>query len=226
MPRRILKAVLRLVRWVFGLFIGFFVACTLLLALYGVVDPPITTVQLQRSIEAGIRGESPVFRRDQVSRNAIAPSLGNAVVAAEDGRFYDHPGIDFEAIEQAIEDNRTRRRARGGSTITQQLVKNLFLTTHSNYVRKALELPLALIADLILSKERQLTLYMNNVEWGPGLFGAESAARHHLGKAAADLSRTDAAGLASLLPAPRKRTIGNSAWYRTIILQRMAQMGY
>lgn len=213
-------------KWVLRAVVGYFALCTLLLCLYGFVDPPVTVVQIQLSVESLLAGESPWFTRDQVAREEIAPALGHAVVAAEDGRFYEHPGVDFEAIQQALEDNETRRRARGGSTITQQLVKNLFMTTHSSYVRKAFEIPLALIADVLVSKERQLTLYLNNAEWGPGVYGAEAAARHHFDKPAARLSRTDAAGLASLLPSPRRRTISNAAWYRTIILQRMSQMGY
>ena len=224
--RRLVRAPWVVVKWLIRLVIGYFALCTLLLCLYGFLDPPVTVVQIQLSIQWLLAGDSPWFSRDQVSRDEIAPALGHAVVAAEDGRFFEHPGVDFEAIREALEDNENRRRARGGSTITQQLDKNLFMTTHSSYLRKAFELPLALIADVLLSKERQLTLYMNNAEWGPGIYGAEAASRHHFDKSAARLSRTDAAGLASLLPSPRRRTISNAAWYRTIILQRMNQMGY
>jgi monofunctional biosynthetic peptidoglycan transglycosylase len=114
---------------------------------------------------------------------------------------------------------------RGGSTITQQLVKNLFMTTHSAWLRKALELPLAYMAEAVLSKERILELYLNVIEWGDGVFGAEAAALHHYGTSAAALDRERAAGLAACIPDPLRRTPPHMQRYRAIILERMEQTG-
>jgi monofunctional biosynthetic peptidoglycan transglycosylase len=224
--RRLVRRALRVLRWIAYGAAGYLALCLLLLLLYTVVPPPFTGVRLQRRIERLFSGESPRLRSTRLPVDEIDPDLLNAVVAAEDGRFYVHHGLDPHAIREAIEDNRRRGRPRGGSTITQQLVKNLFMTTRGGWLRKAFEVPLALAADLVLSKRRQLELYLNVVEWGPGVFGAEEAARYHYGKSARNLTREEAAGLAALLPAPRTRTVARTGWYRTIILQRMRQMGY
>ncbi|SRR5690606_5785074 len=206
---------------------GYYVVCSILLVAYNFIFPPLTGVQLQRAIEYLIHGERIVFSYDPVQASAISPHLRNAVVAAEDGRFYEHWGVDWQAIQEAVEDNVRRGRVhRGGSTITQQLVKNLFMTTHSSFVRKAFEVPLTLLAELLLSKERILTLYLNVIEWGRGVYGAEAAARHYYGISAADLGRSQSASLAAVIPNPRKRTPGAMGWYRDIILRRMSQMGY
>ena len=200
----------------------FYGLCALCLFAYNWIDPPTTMVQMQRRVEA-FSEETPYEKRywptDQISEH-----LPHAVVAAEDGRFFEHGGIDWEAIEKALEDTEGGRR-RGGSTITQQLVKNLFLTTHSAYWRKALELPLTYLAELLLPKERILTLYLNVVEWGRGVYGAEAAAQHHYSVPAAQLSRYQAAALAACLPNPLERTPQTIGWYTEIILTRMGQMG-
>lgn len=203
-------------------FYGFCIGCLLLLRL---VDPPTTTVQLQRRIEAFWHDADYEKRYTPVALDAIDDDLEHAVVAAEDGRFYQHHGVDWEAVGEALEDTRNGRR-RGGSTITQQLVKNLFLTTHSTYLRKALELPLAYLADALLPKERILELYLNVIEWGIGVYGAEAAAQYYFGRSAAQLTRYQAASLAAVIPNPRLRTPGGMDWYTRIILRRMAQMGW
>ncbi len=197
------------------------------LVIYNVVPPPITGVQAQRLIESVFEeGEvRHVYR--PVFASSLSPHLRHAVVAAEDARFYEHFGIDPEAIREAIEDNQRRgTRRRGGSTITQQLVKNLFMTTHRSYVLKAMEVPLALVAEVVLPKERILTLYLNVVEWDRGVYGAEAAARHYYGVAAIDLSRHQAAALAACLPNPHDRSPHSMGWYTNIILRRMTQMGW
>src|SRR5690554_4868810 len=196
------------------------------LVLYNVIPPPITGVQIQRLVES--IGEDEPFRHyyRPVGEGSMSPSIRRAVVAAEDGRFYQHAGLDLDAIRDAMDENRQGRRTRGGSTITQQLVKNLFMTTHRSYLRKALEVPLALIAELVLPKERILTLYLNVVEWDRGVYGAEAAARHYYGISASELSRHQAASLAACLPNPRERSPQSMGWYISIILTRMSQMGW
>jgi monofunctional biosynthetic peptidoglycan transglycosylase len=201
---------------------GYYVACGLLLVTYVFVDPPTTGVQVERRIESWLAGRDYVKRYEPRPLASISDQLERAVVAAEDGRFYEHRGVDWQAIREAAEDNRRHGRTwRGGSTITQQLVKNLFMTTHSAWLRKVLELPLAYIAELVLSKERILELYLNVIEWGDGVYGAEAAARHHYGVGAAGLDREQAAGLAACIPDPRRRTPQRMQRYRAIILERM-----
>lgn len=206
--------------WIFGIFYG---GCAIALVAYLFVDPWTTGVQIQRRLEA----DAPYEKRyEPRPLSALDEALPLAVVAAEDTRFFQHNGIDWEAIGEAIEENRDGdAERRGGSSITQQLVKNLFLTTHSTYFRKALELPLTYMAELILSKRRILELYLNVIEWGPGIYGAEAAAQHHYGQSATQLTRYQAAALAACIPNPRVRHPQTVGWYRDIILSRMEILG-
>jgi monofunctional biosynthetic peptidoglycan transglycosylase len=191
------------------------------------VDPWFTGVQAQRRVESWFAAGRYQKRYTPVAIARISPHLRHAVVAAEDGRFYQHWGIDWAELGKVTEKGMdTRRPLRGASTITQQLVKNLFFTTHRNPVRKVAEFGLAPAAELVLGKERILELYLNSVEWGPGVFGAEAAARYHYGVGAGALSRDQAARLAACLPAPRRRRPAAMHQYGAIILDRMAQMGW
>lgn len=188
------------------------------------VDPPFTIVHLQRRVEAFWERE-PYFKRYRfVPLERISPHLRHAVIAAEDGRFYLHRGIDWEEIRKVWEQEIPRGRLRGVSTITQQLVKNLFLTTYP--IRKPAEFVLAPAAERILSKERILELYLNVVEWGRGIYGAEAAARHYYGIPAARLDREQAARLAACLPAPRTRRPEKMDSLSAEILERMSRMGW
>jgi len=206
--------------------VGYFLVCTLLLFAYRRFDPPTTGVQVQRRIESLFAEGAYRKRYRPVPYARISPHLVHAVVAAEDTRFYEHGGIDWQAIGEAIEDTR-RGRPRGGSTLSQQLAKNLFLTTHSRLWRKTLEVPLTYLTEAVLSKERILELYLNVAEWGPtGVFGAEAAARQHYGVSASALTREQASRLAACLPAPRRRVPQRMDQYAAIIERRMAQMGW
>lgn len=221
---RALRAIFALI---VALIVTYFGVCTVCLALYNVIDPPTTGVQIQRRIESLFEEEAYAKRYDPVPRSQISNHLAHAVVAAEDGRFYEHGGVDWEAVRKAMEDNRRRGTTwRGGSTITQQLVKNLFQTTHSSFVRKAFELPLTYLAELLLSKERLLTLYLNVIEMDRGVYGAEAAAQHYYGTAASRLSRYQAASLAAVIPNPRARSPQRMGSYTNTILTRMRQMGW
>lgn len=207
--------------------IGYFVACTLLLVAYRWVPPPATTVQLQRAVEAALAGEPLRYHYSPVGESEQDDDIRHAVVASEDARFYTHHGFDWEEVRRAREDAERRGRPmRGASTLTQQLVKNLFLTTHRSWARKAAEVPLTLLAELILPKDRILTLYLNVAEWGPGVFGIEAAADHHYGVSADNLSRDRAARLAALLPAPLERSPQNMGRTASRIETRMRQMGW
>jgi monofunctional biosynthetic peptidoglycan transglycosylase len=207
---------------------GFYgITLTLLLA-YRFVPPPITGVQVQRWVGALLSREPYDFRRQWVPLASLPASVGRAVVASEDTRFYDHSGFDFAEQEKADASAATRKRGRrGASTITQQLVKNLFFTTHRSYVRKALEITLTPAAELLLGKRRILELYLNEIEWGPGgVFGIEAGAQRWYRQPAARLSREQSARLAALVPAPRRRTLANTGWYANVVLTRMGQMGW
>lgn len=210
-----------------GLLTTYLGVCTGALLIYTQYDPPITGIQAQRHLEAVVDGTSYTPRVSPVPLSNISDHLEHAVVAAEDARFFTHHGIDWIAIQEAMEDNLERGTLwRGGSTLTQQLVKNLFMTTHSTLLRKGLEVPLTYLADLILTKDRILELYLNVVEWGPGVYGAEAAARHHYGTSAAQLSRYRAAALAACLPNPRVRSPQRMTRYTYTILARMQQHGW
>ncbi|MCC6888124.1 MAG: monofunctional biosynthetic peptidoglycan transglycosylase [Hyphomicrobiales bacterium] len=170
--------------------------------LYRFVDP-ISTVMAWR-FATGQRVEHRF-----VALERMAPSLPRTVIAAEDGGFCAHRGVDWRALHEAFREAGALAQMRGGSSITQQLAKNLFLWPGRSFVRKVLEFPLAIWIDLVLPKRRILELYLNVAEWGPdGQFGAEAAARHAFGKSARQISPREAALLAAILPAPRARSAG------------------
>ena len=214
---------LRLALFLFG---GYYLLCVLLLVLFRFVQPPTTGVQTQRRIEALLTGEEYDKDRRLVALEALPRHVGRAVVAAEDGRFWSHNGFDWQEMRNASRDAAGGIRIRGASTITQQLMKNLFGCTCRNPVRKIYDLTLTPPAELILGKDRIMELYINHIEWGPGVFGIDAGARHHYGIGARSLSRTQAAGLAALLPNPLRRTPRNTPQYRSEILRRMSARGW
>jgi monofunctional biosynthetic peptidoglycan transglycosylase len=191
------------------------------------VDPITTGVQAQRRLEAWFAWTDYDKRSEWVPLDRISPNLQHAVIAAEDGRFYQHHGIDWEQVQLVMEESLEEGEIpRGASTITQQLVKNLFFTTHRNPLRKAAEYTLAPMASFILGKRRVLELYLNIVEWGPGVWGAEAAAKYHYKTKAARLTRDQGARLAACLPNPRRRRPAAMNRYSSIIEGRMAVLGW
>src|SRR5450830_581435 len=164
------------------------------------VGQPVSTVMLWRQL-TGAR-----MQRTYVPLSRISPALALVVIVAEDGRFCSHHGVDFAEIRDALADADDLEDVRGGSTITQQVAKNLFLWPGRSWLRKALEFPLALWIDLVLSKRRILEIYLNIAEWGPnGEFGVEAGSRRAFGKSARDLAGYQAGLLAGVLPSPAKR---------------------
>jgi monofunctional glycosyltransferase len=214
------------VRWlVIGVALLWLLAALTLLAARW-IDPPTTAVQVQRRLQAWIQ-HTPYHERYQfIPLNQFSPDLRHAVVAAEDARFYQHHGFDWHEIQIAAEDDLDGGRYRGASTITQQLVKNLFFGTSRSVLRKAAEFTLVPVAEFVLGKQRILEIYLNVVEWGPGIYGAESASRYYYGTAARNLGRQQAARLAAILPAPLKRRPERMNDYSARILERMRQMGW
>ena len=190
------------------------------------IDPPTTAVHMQRRIQAWIHRRPYRERYTFVPLSQISPDFQHAVVAAEDARFYQHSGFDWHAMEIAAEDDMQGGRIRGGSTITQQLVKNLFFGTGRSILRKGAEASLVPVAELVLGKRRILELYLNVVEWGPGVYGAESACRYWYRTSARNVDRQQSAELAAILPSPLRRHPDHMIRYSALIQERMRQAGW
>ncbi len=168
-----------------------------LVPLYARVDPPWSTLQIWQAL----RGVDTT--RDWVPLDEISPNLVNAVMMSEDGQFCSHNGVDWTSLQEVIESDDDRPR--GASTIPMQVAKNLFLWQSRSYVRKGVELPLAYYMDFVWTKRRMMEIYLNIVEWGPGVFGAEAAAQYWFGKSADRLTPGEGARLAVALPNPHVR---------------------
>jgi len=226
-----MKPVRRLLRMALGvvlmLVVGSYFLCGMCLLALRWIDPLTTGVQIQRRAEAMRQGHPYKKRFDFVPVREISPNLQHAVIAAEDGRFRQHHGFDWVEMQKVVEDDVKRHRlGRGGSTITQQLVKNLFLTTGRSWIRKGAEVALTPLAEAFLSKNRILELYLNVIEWGPGIYGAEAAVEFYYHKPALEVGREEAARLAAIIPAPLKRKPAQMNEYSEEILARMAKTGW
>jgi monofunctional biosynthetic peptidoglycan transglycosylase len=195
----------------------------ILLVLYRVVPPPITPLMVIRLFE----GEG--INKEWTPLEEMQPSLPKLVIAAEDNTFCSHWGFDLEAYQAQLEKSLKGRTSRGASTLSMQLAKNLFLWPGRSYVRKALEIPLTLYVELVLPKHRIMELYLNIVEFGPGLYGAEAAARAHFNTSAEKLSLQQAAQLAAVLPNPRRWSASKPTGYiqsrASLYRQRVDQLG-
>jgi monofunctional biosynthetic peptidoglycan transglycosylase len=212
--------------WVVIGIAAFWSLAALVLLLARWIEPPTTAVHIQRHLQAWIQDKPYHERYRFIPLSQISPDLQHAVVAAEDARFYQHHGFDWHEIQIAAEDDMEGGRSRGASTITQQLVKNLFFGTGRSILRKGAEATLVPVAEFILGKQRILEIYLNVVEWGPGIYGAEAACRYYDGTAARSVGRQQAARLAAILPAPLKRSPERMNNYSALILERMHQMGW
>jgi monofunctional biosynthetic peptidoglycan transglycosylase len=192
------------------------------------VLPPVTTaVQIERRVQAALGGRDYRKRYRFVPLSRISRDLQHAVIAAEDGRFYQHHGFDWKELQKVAEkDAEDGKLGRGASTITQQLVKNLFLTTSRSFVRKGIEFTLTPPAEWILGKDRILELYLNVIEWGPGIYGAEESAGTWYRVSAAQVNREQAARLAAVIPSPLHRKPARMNEYSGVILERMRRMGW
>ncbi|HEX4037070.1 MAG TPA: monofunctional biosynthetic peptidoglycan transglycosylase [Acidobacteriaceae bacterium] len=190
------------------------------------IDPPTTAVHIERHVQAWIHYKPYRERYTFLPLSRISPDLQHAVIAAEDARFYQPHGFDWQQIQIDAEGDLEGGRTRGASTLDQQLVKNLFFGTGRSILRKGAEASLVPVAELFLGKRRILELYLNVVEWGPGIYGAESASRYYYKIPAKDLGRDQAARLAAILPAPLKRRPDRMNRYSELILERMRQMGW
>ncbi|WP_332765799.1 monofunctional biosynthetic peptidoglycan transglycosylase [Phenylobacterium sp.] len=189
----------RLARGVFVLVVVFgLIGPILTTAMYRFVPPPVTWLMIQRVFEG--KG----FDRRWRSLDHISPRLVRAVIAAEDAKFCEHHGFDFNALEKAMANNAKGRKLRGGSTISQQTAKNVYLWPGRSYVRKGLEAYFTVLIETMWGKRRIMEVYLNSIEWGPGVYGAEAAARKNFGVGADKLTAPQAARLAAILPSPLK----------------------
>ncbi len=213
-------------RWLVAAALVLWLDAVLLLVAARWIDPPTTALQIERRVQSWTNDKPYQKRYQFVPLNQISPNLQHAVIAAEDGRFFQHHGFDWHEVQIAIDEDREGERTRGASTLTQQLVKNLFFGTSRSIVRKGAEASLVPVAEFVLGKQRILELYLNLVEWGPGIYGAESACRIYFRMPARSIGREEAARLAAVLPGPLKRRPERMNWYSAIILSRMQKMGW
>lgn len=221
MIRKILRFLFRIVLWFIGLSL-------LLVVIFRFVPVPVTVFQIYKAIEAP-SDQKYLLRKDWVPLEDISPDLVRAVIASEDQKFPQHFGFDLEAIQDAYQDNKSGKRVRGGSTISQQTAKNLFLWPGQNYLRKGLEAYFTLLLELFWSKERIIEVYLNIVEFGPGVYGAQAAAEVYFHKDAAKLNRYECALIATALPNPAKYSLANPGPYmkrrQQWVLRNMNNLG-
>lgn len=224
----LLKRILKFIPKFILIFMGISLFFVLL---YRFVNPPLTPLMVTRFFQQAFDDKRTLnFQRDYVSIEDVSPNLINAVVAAEDGKFMEHNGFDFEQLKLSYEENKVGKngRKRGGSTISMQTAKNAFLPHHRTYVRKAFEAYFTVLIELVWSKERIMEVYLNIVEFGDGIYGCEAAAQHYFGKSAKNLTANESAQLAVTLPSPLKRNPSKATPYfrkRTdIITKRMIKV--
>lgn len=222
MLRSLLRRLIKLSFWL--------VACSaLLVLLLRWVPPPFTALMIERKVQSWTAGEPIDLQRSWRPWPQLADELKMAVIAGEDQKFADHWGFDVAAIRAALRHNERGGSLRGASTLSQQVAKNLFLWSGRSWPRKALEAWFTALIELFWPKQRILEVYLNSVEWGDGIFGAQAAARHHFGVEASRLNAAQASQLAAVLPNPRRWSAGRpdrhvlkrAAWIR----QQMRQLG-
>ena len=222
MFRKIFRFLWKVMLWFFGISI-------VLVILFKWVPVPFTPLMAIRAIENKFDGKEAYLNHDWEPLENISTSMQKAVIASEDGYFLKHHGFDFKAMEKAFKNNNKGRKLKGGSTISQQTAKNVFLWQGRSYLRKGLEAYFTVLIELIWGKERIMEVYLNSIEMGDGIYGAQAASQYWYRKDAIDLSARDAAGIAAILPNPRKFKATNSSSYtnrrKDKILRVMRQTG-
>ncbi|MCA0348513.1 MAG: monofunctional biosynthetic peptidoglycan transglycosylase [Bacteroidetes bacterium] len=222
MIKKILNLIKKTLLW-------FFAISILSVIIFKWVPVPITPLMVIRVVESKFEDSETIFSHDWEPLENISPNLQKAVIASEDGNFLKHSGFDFDAMQKAFKNNKKGKRIKGGSTISQQTAKNVFLWQGRSYLRKGLEAYFTVLIELIWGKERIMEVYLNSIEMGNGVYGAKEAARHWYSTTAKDLTPQQAAGIAAILPNPRKFKASNSSSYinrRKAKIQRvMRQIG-
>lgn len=194
--------VYKLLKLLLKIIIGFLVLSIVSVIIFRWVPVPITPLMLIRCVEQKSDGKTMKLEHDWVSLEKISPKLQLAVVCSEDQNYLKHFGFDWGAIEKAMKANESGKKIRGGSTITQQTAKNVFLWPGRSYIRKAFEAWFTLLIEIFWSKERIMEVYLNSIEMGNGVYGAEAAALHWFKKSAVKLNKDEAAAIAAVLPNP------------------------
>ncbi len=218
-------------KWVKRIVFVFFIFSIVSTILFRFIPIPCTPLMVIRSVEQMADGNFPVLKKDWKAMDAISPNLVLAVIASEDQKFTEHFGFDFKAIEKAMKSNEKLKKKgkpiKGGSTISQQCAKNVFLFPQRSMIRKALEVYFTFLIELFWSKKRIVEVYLNVIEMGNGIYGAQAAAHHFFKKDAIHLTASEAATIAAVLPNPRK---WNAAKPSSYILKRknfiLKQMGH
>lgn len=190
--------------FIYKLILWFFVFSVAIVILYKWVPVPITPLMLIRNVEQLRNDKKVVLKHDWISIEEMSKNLQLAVICSEDQNFLNHRGFDFEAIEKAIDYNKKGRRVRGGSTISQQTAKNVFLWPQRSWFRKGLETYFTFLIELFWSKERIMEVYLNSIEMGNGIYGVEEASKFWFKKPAIKLNKNEAAAIAAILPNPLK----------------------
>lgn len=206
LKKRIFKLIWKTILW-FNIISLFFVI------LYKFVPVPFTPLMVIRHFENSFDGKDIETKHNWVPIEAISKNLQKAVIASEDGNFCHHSGFDFKAMQKAAMGNFKGKRLKGGSTISQQTAKNVFLWQGRSYFRKALEAYFTVLIEIIWGKERIMEVYLNSIEMGDGVYGAEAACQHWYGKDCKSLTRVQAAGIAAILPNPRKYKPNSGSGY-------------
>lgn len=222
MFKRVYLFLLKAMIWFFGVSIA-------LVVVFKFVPIPFTPLMVIRAIENKIDGNDMVCSHDWEPIDNISVNLQKAVIASEDARFLTHKGFDFDAIQKAMENNEKGKKLKGGSTISQQTAKNVFLWQGRSYFRKGLEAYFTVLIEMIWGKERIMEVYLNSIEMGDGVYGAEAATQYWYRKECSNLTKIEAAGIAAILPNPRKFKASNSSAFinarKARIVKRMRQVG-
>ena len=191
----------------------FFGVSIFLVIFFKWIPVPFTPLMITRAIEQKFDGKEMTCSHHWVALEDISPNLQKAVIASEDGNFLKHNGFDFKAMQKAFKNNNRGKKLKGGSTISQQTAKNVFLWQGRSYVRKGLEAYFTFLIELVWGKERIMEVYLNSIEMGNGVYGAQAAAEHWYKISAKNLTKNQAAGIAAILPNPRKYKATNSSSY-------------
>jgi len=199
--------------WLGKALLWFFGISILLVVLFKWVPVPFTPLMITRAIEHKLDGKEMTCSHDWEPLENISVNLQKAVIASEDGNFLKHNGFDFKAMQKAFNNNNKGRKLKGGSTISQQTAKNVFLWQGRSYLRKGLEAYFTVLIELFWGKERIMEVYLNSIEMGVGVYGAQAASEHWYKKEAANLTSNEAASIAAILPSPRRYKATNSGPY-------------
>jgi len=221
----VMKILKSIQKWLRGIVIFFFASTILAVVAYRWLPVSVTPLMIIRCVQQVGHGEKIRMRHHWVPLDSISKYMPVAVMASEDQLFMEHHGFDFNAIEQAVKERQAGKRQRGGSTISQQTAKNVFLWPHQSWLRKGLETYFTALIELCWSKQRIMEVYLNSIEMGDGIYGAEAVAQLHFGCKAADLTRANCALIAATLPNPLRYDSANPSAYmlkrQTWIMRQM-----